>query len=458
MRRIGAVSLWCALQFVLLLAVVLPLHSNTPGHHTRPKPEDLISLSEEWRNGLPANADFSIERDPKDPSHKQHELKSIMHLADQGNAIAQYNLGYRYENGIGVPKDFEEAAVWYEKAANQNLPMAAYRHGMFLSEGMVKQDLIKAATRFQQAAERGYVPAQFVWAVTLKTGRGVQINIPAALQWFQKAASSNYAPAQCDLGNMHDEGIGVPRNPAEAARFYRLAATQGYALAQHNLAVSYAQGSGVKQSFEEAAKWYRLAAENNDLWSQHNLANAYANGRGLQRDHVEAVRWFRRAAERGLAESQYAYGGCLLQGRGVPTNYVEAVIWLNKAAAQDHPFALGSLGMILLDGGPGVPPDVERGIQLVKASAEYGFSWAQRSLGCLYAEGKLIRKDNAEAYKWLTLAVQQGEELAVLFREKYSKLMTPADVVEGYKRAKSFVPSIPKEPETGKKYYHKPQR
>lgn len=37
--------------------------------------------------------------------------------ADAGNALAAYNLGYCYEHGIGVPRNAQEAAVWYRRSA-----------------------------------------------------------------------------------------------------------------------------------------------------------------------------------------------------------------------------------------------------------------------------------------------------------------------------------------------------
>ena len=39
--------------------------------------------------------------------------------ADQGHAIAQYNLGWMYANGEGVPEDDAEAVRWYRLAADQ---------------------------------------------------------------------------------------------------------------------------------------------------------------------------------------------------------------------------------------------------------------------------------------------------------------------------------------------------
>jgi hypothetical protein len=40
--------------------------------------------------------------------------------AEQGYALAQYNLGYMYANGQGIPKDEAEAVRWYRKAVEQD--------------------------------------------------------------------------------------------------------------------------------------------------------------------------------------------------------------------------------------------------------------------------------------------------------------------------------------------------
>ena len=40
-------------------------------------------------------------------------------LADQGNTFAQYNVGWLYYDGRGVPQDYARAAAWYRKAARQ---------------------------------------------------------------------------------------------------------------------------------------------------------------------------------------------------------------------------------------------------------------------------------------------------------------------------------------------------
>ncbi len=45
-------------------------------------------------------------------------------LAEAGHAGAQYNLGFNYVQGKGVPKDLVQAYFWFDLAARQNRGIA----------------------------------------------------------------------------------------------------------------------------------------------------------------------------------------------------------------------------------------------------------------------------------------------------------------------------------------------
>ena len=60
-------------------------------------------------------------------------------LAQQGNEGAQFNLGQMYYNGEGVPKDYKQAAQWYQKAAEQNHTQAQFLLGFLYPEVLVKE-------------------------------------------------------------------------------------------------------------------------------------------------------------------------------------------------------------------------------------------------------------------------------------------------------------------------------
>src|SRR3970282_2616822 len=49
-------------------------------------------------------------------------------LAEQGNAKAQSHLGYLYYVGEGVQQSYEEAVIWYGKAAVQVAAEAHYNY------------------------------------------------------------------------------------------------------------------------------------------------------------------------------------------------------------------------------------------------------------------------------------------------------------------------------------------
>jgi hypothetical protein len=46
-------------------------------------------------------------------------IQELQRAAEQGNADAQFILGYAYESGEGVPQDDKEAFKWHRKAAEQ---------------------------------------------------------------------------------------------------------------------------------------------------------------------------------------------------------------------------------------------------------------------------------------------------------------------------------------------------
>jgi TPR repeat protein len=55
--------------------------------------------------------------------------------AEQGDAMAQNNLGGMYHNGNGVAQDYAEAVNWYHRAADQGLAEAQDNLGMMYAYG-----------------------------------------------------------------------------------------------------------------------------------------------------------------------------------------------------------------------------------------------------------------------------------------------------------------------------------
>lgn len=77
-------------------------------------------------------------------------------LADQGDALTQFNLGVLYANGRGVAQDFTEAVRLFSAAAEQGSAFAQYNLGLMYGNGQgVLQDYVKAHQWFNISAASG---------------------------------------------------------------------------------------------------------------------------------------------------------------------------------------------------------------------------------------------------------------------------------------------------------------
>ncbi|HXO71387.1 MAG TPA: tetratricopeptide repeat protein [Bradyrhizobium sp.] len=66
-------------------------------------------------------------------------------LAEQGAPAAQTYLGFMFETGRGVPRNYTEAAMWYRRAAEQGDSLAQYSLGLLYDKGQgVPQDIVEA--------------------------------------------------------------------------------------------------------------------------------------------------------------------------------------------------------------------------------------------------------------------------------------------------------------------------
>jgi len=141
---------------------------------------------------VPAWADFQAGMDANTRGDYATVLREWRPLAEQGDALAQYNLGVLYRKGRGVPQDDVQARRWYAKAAAQ-----------------------------------GQAKAQYNLGTLYFNGDGVPKNYQQALRWFRLAADQGEALAQTKIAIMYDEGQGVPHDIVQAYTWYSLAATNG---------------------------------------------------------------------------------------------------------------------------------------------------------------------------------------------------------------------------------------
>lgn len=172
----------------------------------------------------------SLTRNPTDPSR-------------------QFDLGLKYYNGYGVPKNDAEAVKWYRKAADQGYASAQSNLGVMYAKGEgVAENDAEAVKWYRLAAEQGNAIAQFNLGRMYAYGEGVARDIVTAQNWWSKAVSSddeslksavNYAIGEIRYAG---EEFGSVDDMAQAKIFWKrviefgMTTTQSYKLASAGLA------------------------------------------------------------------------------------------------------------------------------------------------------------------------------------------------------------------------------
>jgi uncharacterized protein len=128
------------------------------------------------------------------------EFEATRKAAEQGDALAQNNLGLMYAHGKGVPENDVEALKWYRKAAEQgNAQAQHFLGGMYFAREGGPEDDAEAVKWFRKAAEQGYAPAQFLLGCMYRVGRGVPKDNAEAYVWFSVSVASEQQEYEPDV-------------------------------------------------------------------------------------------------------------------------------------------------------------------------------------------------------------------------------------------------------------------
>jgi len=148
--------------------------------------------------------------------HYATALRSWLPLAEAGNPEAQANVGYMYEEGLGVSQQLDVAVGWYQKAAASGSMQANHNLGMIFAEGRgTPQSWVRALRYFEEAAND--IPAsRYMIGYTYFQGEGNIQNRPRAFREFMDAALDGYADAQYMIAFMYLDGSGIPKQPIQA--------------------------------------------------------------------------------------------------------------------------------------------------------------------------------------------------------------------------------------------------
>jgi TPR repeat protein len=144
--------------------------------------------------------------------HYATAMRGWQSLAAENNAGAKANLGYMYENGLGVKIDSDAAMQWYSAAIEGGSAEAAHNLAMMYRRNYSPENASKIVELFQKAADDGLDEARYMLAVLKYEGSGIDTDKPGAFSIFKNLAVNGHAGAQYMAAHMVFEGMYAPRN------------------------------------------------------------------------------------------------------------------------------------------------------------------------------------------------------------------------------------------------------
>lgn len=339
-----------------------------------------------------AEANPSADEDNKETANERirelHDFtsKDIRHvrvLAEKGDWEAQLGMAKKYKDGgyDGLEKNLEESEKWLLKGANQ---------------GVVEAQLLLGKAYSQY----GY------------SGFDFPKNNQKAINWLRKAADQGSAEALEELCNAYRRsGETNPKHFAEALSCYRKNVDRGSAVSAKNLFLIYVDGPN--KNLSEARKWLDKAAGMGYDLAQFWVAECYAqvdfedfNGvcLGKELDYSEAANWYRKAAEQGYEEAQFRLGDLYIQGKGVLQDDATAMRWYRKAFDEKIDEKLKRYKGLTnkqksnYKSAYGINTDEEYNQHIRDKTSVDEHLYLR--LGFMYALGRGVNKDHAEALVW----------------------------------------------------------
>lgn len=345
----------------------------------------------------------TLEPERLNSSHSD-ALPMFKEAADLGHREARYCLGAMYADGGAVGWNASAALNWYEKAAKQGHPDAAYqivkylRFDPYKARGVATYS-ISEDRMFElleiAAGERHFEASCKLGRLYLEkakfSGSGSNGFYIQAAQWFEQAAELGDAESAYQLAEILCLGDGVPENPTEAARWYAFAAEHNHVLAMLELAYLYERGLGVNKDMMAAAALYRKAAR--QLFENDDIKGA--------------EQWFGAAKNLGDTAAIKELGEVYFEQGKKFTHTPYKIGWWRKAIDCENVEAAYQLGKYYeLAKAPAT--DFKEALRLYEISATLGHVDAQCALADMHAKGRGTAQDYIKSVKWYVAAAEQG--------------------------------------------------
>ncbi len=275
-----------------------------------------------------AEANFRLANLIYESGGLEDGIKALLFRAsNKGHALATLLLGEFYEQGLGMPQNFDKAAEKYLGA---------------IALGMAKQKTLLFSMPERDKENREAIHSASVKA-TYKLGllRGRHSrsvgDYTRAFEYIAGAAATGSTDAQAEIARIYASGGDLQAYfKAETQEGQPTSAEVGDAM--NKLGDTWYDGKPLLAKNDRAAvKCYRIAANLGNANAAYSLGWCLRHGVGVAVNDVEAAKWLKKAADLGNPHAAYSYGLCCEEGSGMELpNMREAATYYRKAAAAGH--------------------------------------------------------------------------------------------------------------------------
>ncbi len=188
------------------------------------------------------------------------KMKGLIQKAELGDASAQVQLAWKYDNGDGIRKSYRKAFEWYLKAA-----------------------------------KLGHVTAQYNLNLSYLIGQGTAKDDKKAFYWAKKAADANDADAILAVGWHYHNGRGVKKDIRKAEHWYLKAASFKKVSAYFSLGQLYYD----KKAYTQAIPWFEKGVKEGHKKCLYYLGRMHLEGKGTHPDYFKARTLLKEAVSQG---------------------------------------------------------------------------------------------------------------------------------------------------------------
>lgn len=346
-------------------------------------------------------------------------LEYLYIAAENGHALALYDIGYAFEYGRGVEKDVEEAVAWYDESAAIECKYAQYKLGECYWYGVgVEEDRRLAKEYYLKAYKQGYYKAGYGLVKCYYDGLNVANNIVKEfIEDYIDLDEENDYDFLFVLGEMYYAGNLVKQDYSKAVKCFEKAKDSYEYHMYYHLAECYFYGLGTERNLSKAFEYYQEASYNPNIYKEKACEKMYALLlKGYWQDEIDddVFESIAYDAEKGDRKAQFILGNCYYNGYGIDVDYAEALFWREKAAEAGDAQAQFLVAQQYFSG-IGTLIDVEKAKQWYTLSAENGNVEAQFELAKLLENGKdRVKKNLAGAFYWYKKAAEADDIYAIL--------------------------------------------